>query len=290
VLDEIDSVCRTDQKVAEAFDIAPDVFNLAEYQKALTGGIDPDMFSALLEATGFEDVRTSFEWFAGQGKILHGVSASAADTIDAYLRQALPLSRGLYKYLRFVAVKPKVLVYGSRRRSVVRVLVEDCGHEFADYRRPSHRAGHSGSVRRGAAITSCRLHGCVTPSATAICEHAQLFHSGSSLPVIRCPARYPRAYVNTRSRLGDGCLVMAGAQIAEHVELGSGSVVWPGAVISHDSVLGPSVYLSPNCTICGCCRLGSCCFVGAGAVVVNHATVPDDTRIKALERHGVPQQ
>jgi hypothetical protein len=106
VLDEIDSVCRTDQKVAEAFDIAPDVFNLAEYQKALTGGIDPDMFSALLEATGFEAVRTSFEWFAGQGKILHGISASAADTIDAYLRQALPLSRGLYKYLRFVAVKP----------------------------------------------------------------------------------------------------------------------------------------------------------------------------------------
>jgi ubiquinone/menaquinone biosynthesis C-methylase UbiE len=106
VLDEIDSVCRTDQKVAETFDIAPDVFNLAEYNKALTGGIDPDMFSALLEATGFEDVRTSFEWFAGQGKILHGISASAADTIDAYLRQALPLSRGLYKYLRFVAVKP----------------------------------------------------------------------------------------------------------------------------------------------------------------------------------------
>jgi ubiquinone/menaquinone biosynthesis C-methylase UbiE len=106
VLDEIDSVCRTDEKVAKEFGIAPDVFNLAEYNKAVTGGINPDEYAELLRSIGFRDVKVSFEWFAGQGKILHGVSAQAADTVDTYLRDALPLSRGLYKYLRFLAIKP----------------------------------------------------------------------------------------------------------------------------------------------------------------------------------------
>jgi sugar O-acyltransferase (sialic acid O-acetyltransferase NeuD family) len=187
----------------------------------------------------------------------------------------------------------KVLVYGSRTfGSVVRVLVEDCGHEFAGFIDDLHTGpdilGPFDAVQR---LHPAASHGCVNAvgyrdlrARLAVSE--RIIAAGYPMPSLV----HPRAYVNTRSRLGDGCLVMAGAQIAEHVELGSGSVVWPGAVISHDSVLGPCVYLSPNCTICGCCRLGSCCFVGAGAVVVNHATVPDDTRIKALERHGVPQQ
>jgi hypothetical protein len=54
---------------------------------------------------GFSRVDVTYEWFGGQGKILHGVSAAAAAHVDDYLRQALPLSRGLYKYLRFRAVK-----------------------------------------------------------------------------------------------------------------------------------------------------------------------------------------
>jgi hypothetical protein len=54
---------------------------------------------------GFSQVEATYEWFAGQGKILHGVSPQAAAIVDDYLRQALPLSRGLYKYLRFRAIR-----------------------------------------------------------------------------------------------------------------------------------------------------------------------------------------
>jgi len=106
VRDEIDSVSHTDDRVAEEYGIAQDVFNLAEYNKAMTGGINPEEFSALMRSCGFQKVTTSYKWFAGQGKVLHGTSAQAADTVDAYLRDALPLSRGLYKYLQFRAVKP----------------------------------------------------------------------------------------------------------------------------------------------------------------------------------------
>jgi ubiquinone/menaquinone biosynthesis C-methylase UbiE len=105
VHDEIQSVCHTDDRVAEEFSIPQEIFNLAEYNKALTGGINPDEFVVLARGCGFTDVTVNYQWFAGQGKVLHGISAQAAETVDGYLRSALPLSRGLYKYLQFFAVK-----------------------------------------------------------------------------------------------------------------------------------------------------------------------------------------
>jgi len=104
--DEVESVCHTDDRVAREYGIPHDVFNLAEYNKAVTGGIDSGEFQKILRSCGFDQVQTTHLWFAGQGKVLHGQSAEVADTIDRYLREALPLSRGLYKYLRFQAVKP----------------------------------------------------------------------------------------------------------------------------------------------------------------------------------------
>lgn len=106
VRDEVASVCHTDDRVAEEFDIPQAVFNLAEYNKSITGGIDPDEFAKETKAAGFAEVTATYVWYAGQGKVLHGVSTQAAVTVDAYLREALPLSRGLFKYLRFKAVRP----------------------------------------------------------------------------------------------------------------------------------------------------------------------------------------
>jgi ubiquinone/menaquinone biosynthesis C-methylase UbiE len=103
--DEVASVLQVSARVEDEFGIPPDVFDLAEYNKAITGGIDPDEFASMALGIGFSQVEATYEWFAGQGKILHGVSPQAAATVDEYLRQALPLSRGLYKYLRFRAIR-----------------------------------------------------------------------------------------------------------------------------------------------------------------------------------------
>ena len=105
IRDEVASVCHTDERVGDEYGIPADVFNLAEYNKAMTGGIDPDEFCGMARAAGFSTADATYEWFAGQGKIIHGVSPEAARQVDAYLRRALPLSRGLYKYVRFAAVK-----------------------------------------------------------------------------------------------------------------------------------------------------------------------------------------
>lgn len=103
--DEVASVLDTSARVEAEFGIPADVFDLAEYNKSMTGGIDPDEFAARASRAGFGRVEVTYEWFGGQGKILHGVSETAAAHVDDYLRQALPLSRGLYKYLRFRALK-----------------------------------------------------------------------------------------------------------------------------------------------------------------------------------------
>jgi len=103
--DEVASVLDTSARVEAEFGIPADVFDLAEYNKSITGGIDPDEFAAKAKRAGFGRVEVTYEWFGGQGRILHGVSAAAAAHVDDYLRQALPLSRGLYKYLRFRAIK-----------------------------------------------------------------------------------------------------------------------------------------------------------------------------------------
>lgn len=104
--DEVASVLDTSARVEAEFGIPADVFDLAEYNKSITGGIDSDEFTDKATQAGFGSVVVAYEWFGGQGKILHGVSAAAAAHVDDYLRQALPLSRGLYKYLRFHAIKP----------------------------------------------------------------------------------------------------------------------------------------------------------------------------------------
>jgi hypothetical protein len=106
VRDEVESVLHTDDRVAGEYEIPQEVFNLAEYNKALTGGINPEEFAELLRSVGFTGVTITYKWFAGQGKVLHGVSPEAAAIVDRYLHDALPLSRGLYKYLQFNAVKP----------------------------------------------------------------------------------------------------------------------------------------------------------------------------------------
>ena len=102
---EIDSVCHTDDQVLKEFGISKEVFNAAEHIKSIAGGIDGEILKADALYTGFASCDIQYQWYAGQGKVLHEQSASAADLVDRYLREMLPLSQSLYKYIRFVITK-----------------------------------------------------------------------------------------------------------------------------------------------------------------------------------------
>jgi ubiquinone/menaquinone biosynthesis C-methylase UbiE len=100
-----DSVTQTDAKVQAQFGIAKEVFNQAEYGKAVLGGIDPETISNEAKSLGFSQCTVRYEWFLGQGDVMHGQSFEDAAKIEAYLRSILPLSRHLFKYLQFIFIK-----------------------------------------------------------------------------------------------------------------------------------------------------------------------------------------
>lgn len=102
---EIDAVLHRDEGVMAEFGIEKAVFNAAEYTKALLGGIDPWQFRDECLRLGFRSCEVSFQWFLGQGAVMHQVSFEAAATVEAYLRRILPLSADCFKYLQFVLTK-----------------------------------------------------------------------------------------------------------------------------------------------------------------------------------------
>ncbi|HLI95042.1 MAG TPA: class I SAM-dependent methyltransferase [Candidatus Baltobacteraceae bacterium] len=102
---EIDSVLHTDESVENEFGIASQTFKDAEPIKSVLGGFDPHEFESAALGAGFSSCEVTFDWYAGQGAVLHGQSEYDMKVIDAYLRRALPLSGHLYKYLRFICVR-----------------------------------------------------------------------------------------------------------------------------------------------------------------------------------------
>lgn len=102
---EIDSVLHTDERVQGEFGIDQEVFNRAEYTKSILGGIDPFGFRAESLGLGFGSCEVVFEWFLGQGAVMHQQSSEEAATVEAYLRRILPLSAECFKYLQFVLAK-----------------------------------------------------------------------------------------------------------------------------------------------------------------------------------------
>lgn len=102
---EINSVLHTDQQVMEDFGIEPEVFNNAEYTKSILGGIDPVELCRIALDLGFSEATYEYDWFLGQGSIMHEHSFDEAEKIDNYLKDVLPLSKHLYKYITVVLRK-----------------------------------------------------------------------------------------------------------------------------------------------------------------------------------------
>jgi len=102
---EINSVLHTDKEVMEEFGIEPDIFNKAEYTKSILGGIDPQELCKIAKEIGYTNATFEYDWFLGQGTIMHENSFEEADKIDNYLKMTLPLSKHLFKYIKIVLEK-----------------------------------------------------------------------------------------------------------------------------------------------------------------------------------------
>lgn len=92
---------------------------------------------------------------------------------------------------------------------------------------------------------------------------------------------HPDATIGSRTRLGSGVVICAGARISTNVTLGDHAHVNPGALIGHDAALGDCTSINPGAIISGEATVGARTLVGAGAVVLEQRTVGSDCVIGA---------
>lgn len=108
---EIEAVAHKDEEMQRTYGIDANVFSHAEYGKDFLGGFREEVLSEQLREAGFAQVDFHYYWFLGQAGIVNapGVPPEErlrnAALVEDTLRAAMPLSRPLYKYVGFTAVK-----------------------------------------------------------------------------------------------------------------------------------------------------------------------------------------
>ena len=105
---EINSMKNAHIGLQSKYNLDENIVKLAEFQKLIGGGMHEDHITKLLSGAGFVDVNFKYEWFLGQGYVIHSISEEAARIFENHLRQLLPLSRSLFKYFSIMAQKYKV--------------------------------------------------------------------------------------------------------------------------------------------------------------------------------------
>lgn len=70
------------------------------------------------------------------------------------------------------------------------------------------------------------------------------------------------------TQVGDGTCIMTGAVITNDVKIGKGSLINLNCTIGHDCQIGEYVEMSPDVNISGNCSIGDFCNLGTNAVVL----------------------
>lgn len=103
---ELSAVKSKDKELEEKFGVPVQTLNTAEILKHDGGGFRPEDLESLLKEIGFKSVEIHYEWYLGQGKVIHSSEMlSANEQILQLLHEQLPLTRHLFKYLRILARK-----------------------------------------------------------------------------------------------------------------------------------------------------------------------------------------
>jgi ubiquinone/menaquinone biosynthesis C-methylase UbiE len=108
---EIVHVTYKDDEIQKQYGVDKEIFNLAEYQKNILGGMKEETVRQTLLEAGFKKVNFQYKWFIGQGNINNDPEMSVPQretlmkNIDQFLQNTLPVSRNLYKYISFIAYK-----------------------------------------------------------------------------------------------------------------------------------------------------------------------------------------
>lgn len=84
---------------------------------------------------------------------------------------------------------------------------------------------------------------------------------------------HPKSTIGHDVEIGDGTCLAPGSIVTTHVRIGSHCLLNVKASVSHDCVLGQFVNLNPGATVAGNVRIGEGAFIGAGATVIDKVAI-----------------
>ncbi len=102
---EVQMLASQHEMIESDYAIDGQTFLAAEPWKTATRGISAQDFATIARNIGFSGVDVSFQWYLGQGNVLHEQSERDAGVVEDYLRSVLPVSEPLFKYLRVVLIR-----------------------------------------------------------------------------------------------------------------------------------------------------------------------------------------
>lgn len=93
--------------------------------------------------------------------------------------------------------------------------------------------------------------------------------------------RHPAAVVGRDVEIGPGTCLAPGSVLTTQVRIGSHCIINVNASVSHDSVVGDFSNINPGVVIAGSVTIGRGCFIGAGATVIQKISIGDGAVIGA---------
>jgi len=89
------------------------------------------------------------------------------------------------------------------------------------------------------------------------------------------------AYVSTKAKLSDGCIIFPGCYIAAFSQIGAGVVLNFNASVGHDALIGDGCTLNSHVDVTGNVTLGKNVVMGSHSVVLPGLSIVDEVVIGA---------
>ena len=111
IVREIRHVSQKDTEINQSYGVDQETFRVAEFQKNIRGGLSEDSLRDILLQSGFTRVEFVYDWFLGQRRMNLETTLTDVErenrmaVVESVLREQLPISRSLFKYLSFYAYK-----------------------------------------------------------------------------------------------------------------------------------------------------------------------------------------
>lgn len=90
-----------------------------------------------------------------------------------------------------------------------------------------------------------------------------------------CTVVHPAAHVSRWVEIGPGTIITGGSILTTQIKIGSHVLLNLNCTVGHDTVIGPFCTMNPGCNISGCVRLGEGVDMGTGAVIIQGKSIGD---------------